>query len=99
MANSLKTNPYIVDTAMTQSMKTSAGLPQNIPIFVTEMYWLTPVTVGDTFVFSDSTGTVRRTGRCEVASQSQIFRYDPPMSISDFTVGTLASGKLYISTL
>jgi len=99
MANVLTTNPYKIDTAMTQSMKTAGGLPNNGPIYVTEVYWLNPASSGDTFVITDSNSTTFLTGRCESANQSQVFPLVPPRSISDFTVGTLASGTIYIYTL
>lgn len=84
---------------MGASMKSSAGLPQNIPIFVTQVYWLAPAAAADTFSITDGTGTVFSTGVCEVDGQSQVFPFDPPKSISDFTVGTLDSGKIYLYTI
>jgi hypothetical protein len=99
MANVLTTNPYKIDTVMASSFRTTGGLPNNGPIFITEIYWENPVTIGDTFVLTDNTGTVIRIGRCEVANQSQVFSLAPMRVVSDFTVSTLASGTLYILTL
>ena len=99
MANSLTTNPYVIDTAMSSSMKASSGLPQNIPIFVTQVYWLSPGAAADTFSITDANGSVFSTGVCEVDGQSQVFPFDPPKAISDFKVGTLDSGTIYLSIL
>ena len=70
------------------------GLPSNQPILVSMVYWLNPITIGDTFVISGP--GLNLTGRCEVANQSQVFQLIPPVLTKDFTVATLASGTLYI---
>lgn len=99
MGNVLTTNPYVIDTAMSSSMKASNGLPQNIPIYVTQVYWLAPASASDTFAVEDGTGTVFSQGVCEVDGQSQVFPFVPPKSISDFKVSTLDSGTIILQTL
>jgi hypothetical protein len=96
MANVLTLTPYKIDTASATSFKNQGGLPTNQPFWVSEVYWFNPVTPGDTFVMTDTSGAVIRTGRCEVANQSQVFQFVPPRLLADFTVATLASGTLYI---
>lgn len=97
MANSYG-NPMIIDTAFsgttTFTGQTGAG-PLNIPIFIDEIYWLSPASIADTFLFTDGAAKVIRKGVCEVALQSQVF----PMyakQMRDFAIPTLASGTLYI---
>lgn len=97
MANSYG-NPMIIDTAFSGSTvftaQTGAG-PLNTTLFIDEIYWLSPATIADTFVFTDGNAKVVRKGVCEVALQSQLFSmYAKPMR--DFAVPTLASGTLYI---
>lgn len=99
MANSLTTNPYSIDTAMTSSMKTNSGLPNGgMPIFITQVYWRDPLNIGDTVVLKDGTGTTILALRCEAANQSQIVPFVPPRTVSDFTVSAVDSGVVYIST-
>jgi hypothetical protein len=95
MANVLTSVPYKIDTASGTSFKAQGGLPNNQPITVTGVYWLNPVTIGDTFVIS---GGLVLNGRCEVAAQSQFFQLIPGVLANDFTVSTLASGTLWIYT-
>jgi hypothetical protein len=96
MANVLNFNPYKVDTVMTSSFFNSTPIiPALGPLQLLEIYWLNPLTVGDTFVVTDGHGNVIKTGRCEAAGQSQIFQMYGK-KISDFQVTTLASGVLYI---
>lgn len=97
MANALNQNPILVDTVMGTSFKNTAGsLPNNGPLYVSKVEWFSPVTAADTFVMTDGTGSSFLQGACETALQSQIFDFIPPRGISDFTVGTIASGKLKI---
>jgi hypothetical protein len=97
MANKLAANPILVSSTFSTSYKAGGGLPSSGPIFLDEIFWLSPATIGDTFVMASVDGnTVYRTGTCEAALQSQVFPMYGRM-ISDFSVPTLASGTLYIS--
>lgn len=91
------TNPISVTAVMGSSYKAQGGLPTNQPINITEIYWVNPITVGDSFILNDQSGTLIRTGRCEVGNQSQLFQFIPAKRVSDFIVPTLVSGTLYIS--
>jgi hypothetical protein len=95
MANAFG-NPMILDGAFSTKFSAQSGAgPLRTPLFIDEIYWLSPATIADTFVFADGGGIVVRTGVCEVALQSQVFQmYGKPMS--DFSLPTLASGKIYI---
>src|ERR1700746_542664 len=72
MANVLTSTPYKINTASASSFVTQGGLPSNQPILVSMVYWLNPITIGDTFVISGP--GLNLTGRCEVANQSQGFQ-------------------------
>lgn len=99
MANVLASNPVKVTNAFSTSYKAGGGLPSNCPLYIDQVFWLSPATIGDTFAVTSVDGnTTYCTGTCEVALQSQVFplpaggRY-----LSDFAVPTLASGTLWIS--
>jgi hypothetical protein len=97
MANTYTTNPIKIDTVMAQSFKTiNPTLYVGQPFWIKEIYWLNPITIGDTLAITDQSGTVIRAGRCEVADQSQLFQLIPPQMVYDFTVGSLSSGAVYI---
>jgi len=79
----------------TASSAVSVG-SQNDSIALDEIYWYNPANIGDTFVVTLGDGTqVIRTGRCEVANQSQLFSMYG-RRVQAIQVPTLGSGTLYI---
>jgi len=93
MSNNLVSNPIKIDTVFSTSTNVNSGAE----ISIDEIYWFNPVNIGDTFniTLGDGTQTVR-TGRCEVANQSQVFA-EYGKRVTAIQVPTLASGTLYIS--
>jgi hypothetical protein len=91
VANNFTTNPIVVDTAFATAII--------LPVFVIaldEIYWFNPTTIGHTFsVTLSDQNKVLRTGRAEVANQSQVFDMHG-MRISSLLVPTLTGGTLYI---
>lgn len=96
MTNVLNFNPYAITGVMAATFKNSTPItPHAGPIFLKEIYWLNPATIGDLFTVTDGNGNVIKAGRCEVAGQSQVFQmYDK--QVTDFQVTVLGSGTLYI---
>lgn len=64
MANTITTNPLILNT--------TATIAFTRPILVKRIEWYKPQSVGDTFSITDLAGNVLNEGTCEVALQSQI---------------------------
>jgi hypothetical protein len=95
MANVLTVSPYKVDTVMPNSLMNTAGSLPYSPFHLREIYWLNPLAIGDTFTVTDGQGNVIKTGRCEVAGQSQVFQMYA-RGVSDIQVTQLSSGVLYI---
>jgi hypothetical protein len=95
MSNTLSANPVVVTTAFT-GYKKNGGMPTSGPIFIDEIFWLSPANVSDTFTLTDNAGNTIRTGVCEVALQSQVFQEYGKM-VGDFSVSQISSGTLYIS--
>jgi hypothetical protein len=60
------------------------------------VYWFNPVNVGDQVAFQDSDGNLIWQGRCEVANQSQLFRFPAAISIAGYQIPTLTSGTFYV---
>lgn len=61
---------------------------------IAAVYWLNPVTPGDTLVIQNEGGSTLLSARCEVANQSQLFQI--PFQVGGFKVSTIASGTVYI---
>lgn len=95
MSNTLTTNPIVVVSAMSQSLKSLGAWSSIMPVRVTQVYWLNPAAVGDTFTIIDEAGNTVSTGRCESANQSQIF-VPLKRTNQDVTVTQISSGSLYI---
>jgi hypothetical protein len=106
MPNSLLQNPIIINTVMTQKYKAATatqgptGLGSFTYLLVEKVYWMTPVTLGDTVSITDpDTGNILLQLRCEVAGQSQIVDWSAkPKRWRDFIVGQISSGNLEIYT-
>lgn len=92
MSNSLTTNPIVIDSVM----GSVGGLGKRLPIKL--IYWFNPTTAGHAFSIHDgSAGThILLEGRAEADNQSQLFKFDPAQTWTDFQVSVLGSGKLYI---
>ena len=93
MSNNLVSNPMVITNTISTSTLVNGGME----VTLDEIYWFNPVNIGDTFniTLGDGTQTVR-TGRCEVANQSQVFA-EYGKRVTAIQVPTLASGTLYIS--
>jgi hypothetical protein len=106
MPNLLTQNPIEITTAMATKYKTAtsteapAGLGSFTYLLIEKVYWMTPVTIGDTVSITDpDTGNVLLNLRCEVAGQSQIIDWTAkPKRWRDFIVGQISSGTLWIYT-
>jgi hypothetical protein len=73
------------------------GAEESGQIAVAFVYWLNPTNVGDTFKLVDSKGNTAFTGRCEVASQSQLFDFSgAPIKMNGISMNQLSSGTMYI---
>ena len=67
---------------------------------IARVYWLNPVTIGDTFTLTNLTGNVILVGRAEVANQSQFFDFSAlPITVDGVGVLQLSSGTLYVYTV
>ena len=62
------------------------------------VYWLNPVTPGDTVVIQNASGTTELSLRCESANQSQFldFENEGLEVVGGYKVSTIASGTLYL---
>lgn len=101
MANSLLTNPIILDTTMSSGYKAqvAASIGSPFVLRIEKVYWYAPVSSGDTFVLQDGNGNVLVQGICSGANISQIFDWTPaPKLVSDFRLTSLSSGKIEIYT-
>lgn len=101
MANSLLTNPIILDSLMATSYKTqvAASIGTLFVLRIEKVYWYAPVTSGDTFVLQDGNGNILVQGICSGTNISQIFDWTPaPKLWPDFRLTTLTSGKIEIYT-
>jgi hypothetical protein len=94
MSNDLKSNPAVIDTALSTSSTLNGGNEAALD----EIYWFNPTASGDTFTVTLGDGAqILRTGRCESANQSQVFQMYG-RRVTAIQVPTLTSGgKLYIS--
>ena len=94
-------NPMIIDTAMTASLKNYKG-PAFVPnarFIVSKVVWVNPTTNADTFAITDGAGTGPVTiaaGTCVTGSiglpQTQVL----DIEVADLQVTQISSGKLYI---
>ena len=92
MANNLVSNPIKIDTVFSTSTNVNGGAE----IAIDEIYWFNPTNIGDTFSVDLGDGTqVIRTGRCEVANQSQLFA-GYGRRVTALQVPTLTTGTIYI---
>jgi hypothetical protein len=92
MANNFVSNPIKIDTVFSASTNLNGGAE----ITLDEIYWFNPTNISDTFSVTLGDGTqVLRTGRCEVANQSQLYS-GYGRRVTAIQVPTLASGTLYI---
>ena len=92
MANNFVSNPVKIDTAFSTAQNLNGGAEVSLD----EIYWFNPVTPADTFNITLGDGTqVLRTGRCEVANQSQLFSMYA-RRVTQIQAPTLASGTIYI---
>ncbi len=64
---------------------------------IRRIYWLNPVTPGDTVVLQDGNANEQITLRCEVANQSQFFNFAEGLGpLNGYKLSTLASGTVYL---
>ncbi len=63
---------------------------------VAAVYWYQPINIADTVTLQDSDGNLIWQGYCEVANQSEVFRFPQPITVPGYKVPTLGSGTLYI---
>lgn len=92
MANNLVSNPMKIDTVISASTNVAGGAE----VAIDEVYWFNPSNIADAFSVTLGDGTqVLRTGRCEVANQSQLFS-GYGRRVTAIQVPTLGSGTLYI---
>lgn len=88
MANSLGSNPWILDTAASAVLKAHSWKCVTVE-------WRAPTTLNHTMVLTDKNGHNIVSAVCEAAGQSQLFRlYDA--WYDGLILPTLASGTVYI---
>ena len=64
---------------------------------VAAVYWYQPIKLTrDSVTLQDSDGNLIWQGYCEVANQSEVFRFPQPITVPGYKVPTLGSGTLYI---
>jgi hypothetical protein len=63
---------------------------------IASVYWYQPQNVGDLCILEDDAGSLIWKGYCEVANQSQVFKFPNPFHINGYQVPTLGSGTLYL---
>lgn len=101
MANSLGTNPIIIDTTLVTAFNASQSTASTRkPLRVRKIEWFNPAATTDTFSITENvSGKKLLEGKCEVAAQSQIFDFASKALIlpqtSDWKA-TITSGTLYI---
>lgn len=90
MANTITTNPLILNTAATIAFTR--------PILAKRIEWYVPTTVGHQVIVTDLTGNVIVQGTCEVASQSQIL-WTGPQKLTLKGSATVTAGSWIVSTI
>jgi hypothetical protein len=99
LANSLSTNPVLIDTAF-QSYKSlvASTLGSLFTVIVTKIKWVAPNAAGQTVIFDDPQGGVQLLQMTSAAANTDVeedFSASPRIW-RDFSVASLPSGKLFV---
>lgn len=96
MANSLLTNPIVLDTVQGTTAKNTGGNTYTNRYHIQAIVWDNPATTAtDTVLLKDGNGNVIFAQTVASQKGPLIFPHNP-FVVEDFQLTTLAEGKLYI---
>jgi len=99
MANSLNTNPIVLDTfTSTIDIGNTLYGDSKTVFFINSIEWQNPIAVGDTATITDANGNPIFSATCTVARQSIIkYFFNQPVRGIKVASGGVSSGRVVIS--